>query len=157
MNIGITGHQKLEDPTSWSWVEQTLRAELRSMPQPFTAVSCLAIGSDQLFARIAIEMGENVRAILPFWDIERTFLTADVAAFRALAQQAQVEVLPGARTDEEAYLVAGQRVAELSDLLFAVWDGRPARGRGGTADIVNYARLRRVPIRILDPILKTTS
>jgi hypothetical protein len=37
------------------------------------------------------------------------------------------------------------------DRLLAVWDGRPARGVGGTADIVEYARLSRVPVDIIWP------
>ncbi len=32
------------------------------------------------------------------------------------------------------------------DVLLAVWDGKPAAGRGGTAEIVAYALKRRVPV-----------
>jgi hypothetical protein len=37
-------------------------------------------------------------------------------------------------------------VADQCDALVAVWDGQPARGRGGTADIVAYARKKRRPL-----------
>ncbi|MFG2777635.1 hypothetical protein ACGFY7_07180 [Streptomyces prunicolor] len=37
------------------------------------------------------------------------------------------------------------------DVLLAVWDGRPARGYGGTADVVTYAREHDVPVRVLRP------
>jgi len=33
----------------------------------------------------------------------------------------------------------------------AVWDGKPARGVGGTADIVSYARQKGVPVAVLWP------
>jgi hypothetical protein len=32
-----------------------------------------------------------------------------------------------------------------------VWDGKPARGIGGTADIVSYARQKGVPVAVLWP------
>jgi hypothetical protein len=41
---------------------------------------------------------------------------------------------------EEAFWAAGQRVVEESEQLIAVWDGRPAGGLGGTADVVAYAQ-----------------
>jgi hypothetical protein len=40
----------------------------------------------------------------------------------------------------EAYQQAGRYVVEHSAVLLAVWDGLPAGGRGGTAEIVAWAR-----------------
>ena len=40
----------------------------------------------------------------------------------------------------------GQVTAAQSDLLIAVWDGYDARGLGGTADVVEYAIRRGVPV-----------
>jgi hypothetical protein len=37
------------------------------------------------------------------------------------------------------------------DLLIAVWDGQPARGHGGTADVVQAAKDHRIPIQIIWP------
>ncbi|MFF4619567.1 hypothetical protein [Nonomuraea jabiensis] len=42
-------------------------------------------------------------------------------------------------------------ILEDADLLFAVWDGQPARGYGGTADVVAEARRRGVPVRVIWP------
>lgn len=39
----------------------------------------------------------------------------------------------------------------LVDELIAVWDGKPARGYGGTADVVAYAERTGVPVRVLWP------
>ena len=44
------------------------------------------------------------------------------------------------------FLRAGRRVVDLSDRLFAVWDGEKARGVGGTAEIVDYARASGKPV-----------
>jgi hypothetical protein len=35
--------------------------------------------------------------------------------------------------------------------LFAVWDGKPARGYGGTADVVAEARQRAIPVTVIWP------
>jgi hypothetical protein len=40
---------------------------------------------------------------------------------------------------EDAYARAGHAIVDASDVLVALWDGKPARGRGGTAEIVQYA------------------
>ena len=40
----------------------------------------------------------------------------------------------------------GQYVVDHCDVLIAVWDGQPARGRGGTAEIVQYAQEQNRPI-----------
>jgi hypothetical protein len=40
---------------------------------------------------------------------------------------------------EEAFFAAGKQVVDMADELIAIWDGRPARGHGGTADVVEYA------------------
>jgi len=48
------------------------------------------------------------------------------------------------------------RVVDLADLLIAVWDGKPARGPGGTADVVAYAASAGKPYVWLDPIRLTT-
>jgi len=135
-----------------------MRRELDSLERtPLVVVTSLAIGADQLLAQLAIERGGRIYAILPFDDIERSFAPADILKYRALVQHATVEVVPWAGTDENAYLAAGRRVVELSDLVFAVWDGKPAKGRGGTGDIVAYALARGVPIVHIDPIKRTVT
>jgi hypothetical protein len=53
-------------------------------------------------------------------------------------------------TRELAYLAAGVRVVELADVLFAVWDGKPARGTGGTAEIVERAMAIDTPVLQVD-------
>src|SRR4029077_15421939 len=50
-----------------------------------------------------------------------------------------------------AYLECGILVVEEADLLVAVWDGKPARGVGGTADIVTIARNSIKPLILVDP------
>jgi hypothetical protein len=46
----------------------------------------------------------------------------------------------------DAYRQVGQYVVDHCDVLIAVWDGQPSRGRGGTAEIVQYAQEQNRPI-----------
>ncbi len=155
MRVGITGHQRLEDPEAWSWVARVIRDELAAIAPPLVAVTSLALGADQLLARLALARGGTIYAVLPFADIERSFSPEDVSAYRELARQATVEVLAAPGMDEDAYLAAGKRVVELSDLVLAVWNGKPAKGKGGTADVVAYAISRGVPLTHINPISRT--
>jgi hypothetical protein len=153
--IGVTGHQRLEGPGVWIWVASVMRVELSRVTPPLVGVTSLAIGADQLFARLVLELGGKLHAVLPFAGIERSFSPGDVPAYRELVAQSTVEVLKVAGTDEDAYLAAGLRIAELSDVLLAVWNGKPAKGKGGTADVVSYATSRQWPLIHIDPILRT--
>jgi hypothetical protein len=40
-----------------------------------------------------------------------------------------------------------------TDRLYAVWDGKPARGYGGTADVVAEAEKRGIPVTVIWPSL----
>ena len=68
-----------------------------------------------------------------------------------LAKAKHVERLPFAESTEQAHLAGGQAVVDGCERLVAVWDGQPARGIGGTADVVSYARQKGVPVAVLWP------
>jgi hypothetical protein len=153
--IGVTGHQRLEEPAAWPWVEEAISRELDAAAKPLVIVSSLAIGADQLVARLGTARGATVHAVLPFADIERTFAVEDLPAYRQLVRQASVEILQTPGTDEDAYMAAGRRVAELSDVLIAVWDAKPAKGKGGTADAVAFAVASGVPVVHINPVQRT--
>lgn len=149
--IGITGHREIPD-AALSAVRSGMRAELRDRPSSTTrALSSLAAGADQLFAETVLESGIPLTAVIPGMDYE-THLGDDQvrAAYRRLLKccAARVE-LPYERTHEEAYYAAGRYIVDHADRMIAVWDGAPARGLGGTADIVDYAHLTGVPVTVL--------
>jgi len=54
--------------------------------------------------------------------------------------------MPPILNREDAYQQVGQLVVDTSDVLIAIWDGRPAQGRGGTTEMVARARNRGIPI-----------
>jgi hypothetical protein len=155
--VGITGHQNLRTPEDWAWVKSALRDRLLQVSPPIIGVSSLAIGTDQLFARLVCELGGTLHVVVPFAEIERSFDKMGYKAFQELSVNAVTETIPPMATDEESYLAAGIRVVDLSDRVFAVWDGRPAKGKGGTGDIVLYARRQMKPLTILNPRLATVT
>ena len=57
------------------------------------------------------------------------------------SQRLRTNGLPSDDCSEDAYLAAGHWIVDHSDLAILVWDGYPAAGKGGTADIASYARL----------------
>ena len=50
--------------------------------------------------------------------------------------------MPPTPTREAGYELQGRWVADHSDVLVAVWDGRASRRQGGTAQTVTYAAER---------------
>ncbi|WP_285713649.1 hypothetical protein [Erythrobacter oryzae] len=66
-----------------------------------------------------------------------------------------------ARADEDwqarRYATIGQMLVRRADLLIALWDGTPPRGRGGTADVVTEALRSGVPVVWIDPAKPASS
>jgi hypothetical protein len=153
MKIGVTGHQKLDNPMAWDWVETIIRQELDKIQSAVTAITSLAIGADQLFASLVMQRGGQIYAVIPFAGYERTFSPSHIETYyNILSKSISVEVLKTKGTDEDAYLAAGKRIVELADLMFAVWDGKPAKGKGGTADIVAFVIEKKVPLIHINPV-----
>ena len=117
----------------------------------FQMVSPLAEGADQIAARVALAKGFSLGAMLPFarGTYEEDFAAGPPRdAFHAFVAQAQsVLELPGARDAPlAAYVMAGRATIAHCDVLIAIWDGEPPRGRGGTAEVVEIALLQGTPI-----------
>jgi hypothetical protein len=147
--VGVTGHRWQEDPPALAGVVGDVLEVVRSLVDPgeeVVVVSPLAEGADRLVAAVALELGLRLECVLPLAvdDYERDFASkSSVERFRRLlGGAASVSVVPGRCTDQDrtvAYAEAGRAVVDGSDVLIAVWDGRPSRGRGGTAEIVDAA------------------
>ena len=52
-------------------------------------------------------------------------------------------------------VVTGKYIVDECDVMLAVWDGERAHGRGGTADVVEYARENRRTIVHVNPVSET--
>ncbi|HEX8627467.1 MAG TPA: hypothetical protein VF755_04775 [Catenuloplanes sp.] len=149
MRFGVTGHQILPPRI----VDRAVEHWRRVLPvgAQLHGVSSLAEGADQLFAAHVVAAGGMLEVILPCAGFASSLVTDDGRArFEQLRRAAgTVTTLPYPEPSEQAFLAAGQTLVERCDHLFAVWDGRPARGLGGTADIVTYARARGSTVTVL--------
>jgi len=110
-------------------------------------VSPIADGADQIAAEVALELGWELQAILPFArDQYRASLANDVARklFDELIGRATCLLeLPGDPEESlDAYVMTGRATVSHCDVLIAVWDGKPPRGRGGTGEVVQLALMR---------------
>lgn len=152
MKIGAAGHQNIPRPAI-AYVRQGIADIIAEANHNPVGISSLAAGADQLFASLILEYGGRLSVIIPCAGYETTFTgKADLERYRRLLGKADhVETLNYPEPSEDAYLDAGRRVVDDADLLIAVWDGKPARGKGGTADIVSYARHRGVKVRVVWP------
>jgi len=137
--VGFSGHQSLSVPTR-SLVRSDLSRVLATMGRVL-AMTSLAAGSDQIFAECALAAGGDLAVIVPCDDYEASFENEDdLALYRELLNSAaEVVRMPFPAPSEEAYWAAGRHAVDVADVLIAVWDGLPAGGLGGTADVVRYA------------------
>jgi hypothetical protein len=149
VRFGVTGHQILP-PRIVARAVEHWRAVLPGGAE-LHGVSNLAEGADQLFAAHVLDVGGVLDVIVPCEGFARSLASDDGRAqFEKLVSAARTVVtLPYPEPGEEAYLAAGQAMVDRCDHLFAIWDGRPARGVGGTADIVAYAQARGRPTTVL--------
>jgi hypothetical protein len=154
--IGVTGHRKLADVAAIeAGVDAALAAiEARFPEEPLRILSSLAEGADRLVARrVLLRPGARLVAVLP---LPRLDYMADFESqqsreeFMALVGEAETVIeMSAAKSRVEAYEQAGRYVVEHSDVLVAVWDGLPAGGRGGTAEIVAWGQgLGKAVIRV---------
>ena len=152
MRIGISGHQNILPESARGWVADAIRNELRNR-HASVGVSSLAAGTDQIFAGIVLEMGLELEVVIPCVGYESAFADAEAKSrFRQLNEHAKIHShLDFDGPSELAFLSAGHRVVESADLMIFVWDGKPARGLGGTGDIVAYAKAEGVPFIQLNP------
>lgn len=150
MRVGITGHQQLGNAAGWVAVRKQLVQVLQRLDD-VQGLSSLARGADQLFAEVVLESGGRLIAVIPFPGYGSAFSPEDRRSYEALVRRASdTVVLQRRETLDETYLAAGKYIADHSDILVAVWDGMPARGLGGTGDIVAYARLRGLEVLLID-------
>ncbi len=154
--VGFSGHRTVENPAA---IAGAIRAALESLRQDasgeWLALSSVADGSDQIFVAQARALRLSWHAILPLPRAEfaKDFSAADWAAVETMLAQAEhTRVITENGTREDAYLDCGMETVNGADVLLAVWDGQPARGKGGTADVVAYALSLEKPVVIIDAV-----
>jgi hypothetical protein len=143
--VGFTGHRHLKNPEA---VAAALREELADLKKgrgELIAISSIAVGADTLFAREVLKAGIKWVVLLPTTEelFQHDFTPEEWAVAKSLMQQAaERRPLPGTERPQ-IYVDVGKATVDQADCLIAVWDGLPAQGPGGTAEIVDYAQILR--------------
>ena len=149
--IACSGHRGLPADTA-RLIDTALRATLAIHGPEVTGLSSLADGADQIFARAVIDLGGKLEVLIPA-ERYRDGLPEDVhpGYDDLLAHAVMVHRLPFIESTSESHMAASKLMVDQADELYAVWDGQPARGYGGTADVVAYAREHGTPVQIIWP------
>lgn len=151
MRVAVTGHRGLPVETE-RLVDAAIRARLAALPGVVVGVSCLADGADQIFARAVLDAGGELEVVIPAKRYRDGLPAESWPAYDELLGKASVvRPLDRVESDEQAHMDASRLMLDHADRLFAVWDGRPARGYGGTADVVLLARERGLDVDVIWP------
>ena len=128
-------------------------------------VSALAEGADELAAAVAVEptVGYVLDVVAPYDLSMHAARCAVGTPLRTIWNQARARlVLDGvpladvpragerAARDEATLIEVNRRLVWNSDLVIAIWDGKPARGEAGTANVIARARLDGLPVILID-------
>jgi hypothetical protein len=162
--IGVTGHRNIL-PGNRAMARlvrnECVRLRREHPKRKFVVLSPLAEGADRLVARIAMDVLDARLVVplpLPLDDADGYLkdFPGSVRAFKRLLAKAD-DIVPGPlpsrgskwRDYSEArnrqYAWVGGYVAGRADVLFALWDGKPSRGTGGTAQVVRWYLGGKVP------------
>lgn len=150
--LAITGHRGLPDATT-ELVSAALRPEIdKHAGSHLIGLSCIADGADSLFAKAILDHGGELHVIVP----ARKYRDELPASYHPtydhlISNAADIIRLDHEESDSTAHMDASLRMIAEADELIAVWDGKPARGYGGTADVVVAARKTGIPVTIIWP------
>lgn len=155
LRVGVTGHRHLADAEAVARdVDRVLDRLVTSRDATvLTAVSSLAEGADRVVAKRVLARQGTLDAVLPLDRDDYATDFADDASrhdfLRLLDAADSVSSSPRQESREAAYEHAGREVLARCDVLLALWDGEPSRGRGGTAQLVTEARAIGKPVEVV--------
>ena len=154
--IGFSGHRDVREPAVVERAVDHALQRLRALSSKveWIGVSSVALGADSIFVDAVAGQGLAWHAILPLpnHEFQKDFSPEDWGGVERRLARAEA-VFQVAPTEErtEAYLDAGLETVDRCDVLIALWDGLPSRGKGGTAEVVTYAREIGRPVVLIDP------
>jgi len=177
LTIGVTGHRKLEKvEVLRKSVKKAINSILENFPASVntsffpSVLTPLAEGADRLVAEEVLKYDNaELKVILPLCTQEylEDFSSGESKKeFEVLLSQADYKLtlnteplrenFPNgffAEAKKQAYEDVGRYIVNHSDVLIAIWDELPSQGKGGTANIVQYAKSKGCPIFIINPNL----
>lgn len=160
--LGWTGHRVIPNERAVTEAVREVISELTSRSPDGTVVGVsgwmglgsAAIGADLIVARACLQCGIPVRIVLPCSQDRMLALTpeghkSDFARICAASEVAPTVVR--SKDNDVDHLAVAREIAMSANVLIAVWDGSPARGPGGTANVVELSRERGTRIIKIDP------
>lgn len=162
--IGFTGHRSGYDETVIGPVLKDvlidLQSKIRKAGGEAVIYASIAEGADTLFVEIARDLGLSVHLILPLEEEEFSKDFSSSAAWeRARIQIDRVRTRPDRETlrltkgkfrRPGCYYDQGMQMLEACDVVVALWDGKVARGSGGTGQIVAQACAMKIGVVVVD-------
>jgi hypothetical protein len=178
LSVGITGHRSIAaEPIVSEAVEAAISVVLQALGKRgrscaatkhlatstrfrLKVVSMLAEGADLLGMQAGLDCGAELVGVLPFDEqaYREAFESAPSQALfdHVWSKLSSIVVLGGFVGDDASYEHANRAILDRSDVLIAVWDGDPARGPGGTGDVVHDALERGLPVIVIRPRAETS-
>ncbi|MER6914331.1 hypothetical protein ABT354_21890 [Streptomyces sp. NPDC000594] len=152
VTLAVTGHMDLTEE-SVPLVRAALRDLIAGFGPEVTGVSCIAAGSDTIFAEEVTAAGGQLIVVIPSQNYREAKVKPDHAPSfdRLITAASEVVTLPHPTANRAAYEEANDLLLRRAHRLVAVWDGSPPAGRGGTADTVALAREAGMPVDVVWP------
>lgn len=149
--LAISGHRGMPSPAA-ELVTVEIHKLVQDRGSDLIGISCLADGPDSVFAQEVLEAGGQLIAVIPAARYRESLPEDHHSLYDSLLGRASETVaLEHLESDSEAHMDASLRMLDLADELIAVWDGQPARGYGGTADVVTAANEKNIPVTVVWP------
>eukprot|EP00455_Lapot_gusevi_P007493 TRINITY_DN13193_c0_g1_i1.p1 TRINITY_DN13193_c0_g1~~TRINITY_DN13193_c0_g1_i1.p1 ORF type:complete len:281 (+),score=91.29 TRINITY_DN13193_c0_g1_i1:66-908(+) len=153
--VGVTGHRFFERRGALEYLYRELRyilTQALKFKGRVVGLTGLAEGTDQLFAEVCFELGIPVRAIVAHADFYNDFQGPAADKYQRILNQCEsVFVVPAAQWQELSYGGVRDVLLRFSDLIVAAWNGLPAKGPGGTGDVVECAKEDEKPVLHINP------
>lgn len=160
--VMVTGHRpkgiggyRTPNPTE-QWVRKSVESVLRGFMRQYDTVAALsgmAIGSDHIYAEVALFLGLPVHAAVPFKGQESQWPESSQRRYRELLGQCESVIYvcdPGYEAwkmkERNRYMVSQASHA------VAIWDGFDT---GGTAHTVGLLRHNKTPTVWVNPMART--
>ncbi len=144
--LGVTGHRDISEKTKKKIKEEIKKLKCYGITH---IISPLANGADRVVAKYAMsEFDAELIAPVPFElkEYKKSFKDS-IKEFEDILGCIKPKELDKLNKDKnELYQKCGEYVVDNCDILIAVWDGKKARGVGGTANIVRYAKEKKKKI-----------
>ncbi len=162
INVGVTGHRDLGGDRRIHWrvhaecirLLLSCREIAKAQSRNLVAFSALAQGADQIFAKAALGLQIPLFGLCPFATYHEDFEPGGPQELLQFLYDCceEVKEFPTRDRSEKAYWEAGKWMVNQCQYVVAVWNGKPSKGKGGTAGIVAYAEELGKPVLRIDPM-----